>query len=290
MEISATQVKQLREATGLGMMECKQALKDAKGDLKVAEDLLRIKSGAKATKVSGRIAAEGVVTAHIAGKAGALTEVNCETDFVAKDENFVGFARRVCELVVAHDPRDVNELLELKYSGPDTVESARQSLIMKLGENINVRRFERLAAKGRLASYLHGQKIGVLIDYEGGDDVLGKELGMHISFYKPMCISEDQVPLEVVARERQIYTAQAAESGKPEAIVAKMIEGKIKKYLSEVTLLGQPFVKDGDVTVSQLLSQKKAKVHAFAIFVVGEGIEKKTSEFVAEVMAQARRG
>lgn len=290
MEISATQVKQLREATGLGMMECKQALKDAKGDLKAAEDLLRIKSGAKATKVAGRIAAEGVVTAHIAGKAGALTEVNCETDFVAKDENFVGFARRVCELVVAHDPRDVNELLELKYSGPDKVESARQSLIMKLGENINVRRFERLAAKGRLASYLHGQKIGVLIDYEGGDEVLGKELGMHISFYKPMCISEDQVPSEVIARERQIYTAQAAESGKPEAIVAKMIEGKIKKYLSEVTLLGQPFVKDGDVTVSQLLFQKKAKVHAFAIFVVGEGIEKKTSDFAVEVMAQARRG
>jgi elongation factor Ts len=287
MEISATKVKQLREATGLGMMECKQALVETRGDLKAAEDLLRIKSGAKATKVAARIAAEGVVAAHIAGKVGALTEVNCETDFVAKDANFVGFARRVCELVAAHDPHGLKELAELKYSGSETVEDARQGLIMKLGENINVRRFQRLQAKGRLASYLHGQKIGVLVDFEGGDDVLGKELGMHISFYKPMCISSDEVPPEVIEKERRIYTAQAAETGKAEAIVAKMVEGKIKKYLSEVTLLGQPFVKDTDQTVSQLLAAKKAKVHAFAMFSVGEGIEKKTTDFAAEVMAQA---
>ncbi|MGH8726727.1 MAG: translation elongation factor Ts [Burkholderiales bacterium] len=286
MEISATQVKQLREATGLGMMECKQALKDAQGDLKAAEDLLRIKSGAKATKVAGRIAAEGAVTAHIAGKAGALLEVNCETDFVAKDENFAGFAKKICALVVERNPRDVAELSELSYSGADTVETARQNLIMKLGENIAVRRFQRLEATGRLAYYLHGQKIGVLVDYEGGE-TLGKELGMHISFYKPMCISDDQVPRDVIEKEKQIYTAQAAESGKPEAIVAKMVEGKIKKYLSEVTLLGQPFVKDTDQTVAQLLASKKAKVHAFVMFTVGEGIEKKSTDFAAEVKAQA---
>lgn len=287
MEISASQVKELREATGLGMMECKQALKDAKGDLKAAEDLLRIKSGAKATKVAGRVAAEGAVTAHIAGKTGALAEVNCETDFVAKDGNFLAFARRVSELVVEHDPRDVNELSALKYSGAETVEEARQALIMKLGENINVRRFQRIHAKGNLAAYLHGQRIGVLVDYEGGDEVLGKELGMHISFYKPLCVSGDQVPPDVIEREKQIYTAQAAESGKPEAIAAKMVEGKVKKYLSEVTLLGQPFVKDAEQTVAQLLSGRKARVHAFAMFVAGEGIEKKSTDFAAEVKAQA---
>jgi elongation factor Ts len=287
MAISASQVKQLREATGLGMMECKQALVDAKGDLKAAEDLLRIKSGAKATKVAGRIAAEGTVTASIQGKVGALVEVNCETDFVAKDANFAAFAKRVCERVVERNPRDVDELLNLDYGDSGTVESARQALIMKLGENINVRRFQRIEAKAKLASYLHGQKIGVLVDYEGGDETLGKELGMHISFYRPMCVSGDQVPPDVVAKEREIYKAQAAESGKPEAIVAKMVEGKVKKYLSEVTLLGQPFVKDPDQTVSQLLSARKAKVHAFALFVVGEGIEKKTTDFAAEVKAQA---
>jgi elongation factor Ts len=287
MSVSASQVKQLREATGLGMMECKQALVDAKGDLKAAEDLLRIKSGAKATKVAGRIAAEGAVAASIAGKIGALVEVNCETDFVAKDNNFGTFAKRVCELIVERNPRDVNELSELDYSGGESVEHARQGLIMKLGENINIRRFERIEAKGKLASYLHGQRIGVLVDYEGGDEMLGKELGMHISFYKPMCVSEDQVPSEVVGKEREIYKAQAAESGKPEAIAAKMVEGKVKKYLSEVTLLGQPFVKDTDQTVAQLLSAKKAKVHAFAMLVVGEGIEKRSTDFAAEVKAQA---
>lgn len=289
MEISAAQVKQLREATGLGMMECKQALVDARGDLKAAEDLLRIKSGAKATKVAGRIAAEGTVAAHIAGKAGALIEVNCETDFVAKDANFSGFARRVVEIVVDQNPRDVDELSALNYSNAETVENARQGLIMKLGENINVRRFERIEAKGNLATYLHGQKIGVLVDYEGGDETLGRELGMHISFYKPMCISEDQVPFDAIEKERQIYKAQAAESGKPEAITAKMVEGKVRKYLSEVTLLGQPFVKDTDQTVAQLLAAKKAKVHAFAMFVVGEGIEKKSTDFAAEVKAQAKQ-
>jgi elongation factor Ts len=289
MEISAAQVKQLREATGLGMMECKQALVDAKGDLKAAEDLLRIKSGAKATKVAGRIAAEGTVAAHIAGKAGALIEVNCETDFVAKDANFSGFARRLAAIVVEQNPRDLSELAALKYSSAETIESARQGLIMKLGENINVRRFQRIEAKGKLAAYLHGQKIGVLVDYEGGEETLGKELGMHISFYKPMCISEDQVPQVVVEKEKQIYKAQAAESGKPESITAKIVEGKVKKYLAEVTLLGQPFVKNTDQTVAQLLAANKARVHAFAMFVVGEGIEKRSTDFAAEVKAQAKQ-
>ena len=287
MSISASQVKQLREATGLGMMECKQALVDAKGDFKAAEDLLRIKSGAKATKVAGRIAAEGTIAASIAGRIGALVEVNCETDFVAKDGNFGAFAKRVCELIVERNPRDLSELGALDYDSGESVERARQGLIMKLGENINIRRFERIEAKGKLASYLHGQRIGVLVDYEGGDETLGKELGMHISFYKPMCVSDDQVPSAVVEKEREIYKAQAAESGKPEAIVAKMVEGKIKKYLSEVTLLGQPFIKDTDQTVARLLSDRKARVHAFAMFVVGEGIEKRSTDFAAEVKAQA---
>jgi elongation factor Ts len=281
-EITAGMVKELREATGLGMMECKKALTEAEGDLKKAEELLRIKSGAKASKVAGRIAAEGRVGVHIAagGTAGAMVEVNCETDFVAKDASFTAFVETVAAAAAQDNAADVEAL----SAG---VAAVREGLVMKLGENINVRRFVRVAAKGRLAHYLHGSKIGVLIDYEGGDEQLGKDLAMHIAASKPICVDRDQVSVETIAREREIYAAQAKESGKPDNIIAKMVDGRVAKFLAEVTLLGQPFVKNPDETVEKLLKTKQAKVHAFHMYVVGEGIEKKKDDFVAEVMAAA---
>ena len=287
-EISAGMVKELREATGLGMMECKKALAEANGDLTKAEQLLRIKSGARASKVAGRIAAEGAVDVHISvdGRAGALVEVNCETDFVAKDANFAGFVKMVAAIAAAGTIADVDALLKMAGSDGQNIDASRQGLVMKLGENISVRRFARIAAKGRLAYYLHGSRIGVLVDYEGGDEQLGKDLAMHIAASKPVCVSADQMPPDAIAREHSIYSAQAKESGKPDNIVAKMVEGRIAKYLAEVTLLGQPFVKDPDTTVEKLLKSRNARVHAFHMYVVGEGIEKKKDDFVAEVMAQ----
>jgi elongation factor Ts len=281
-------VKELREATGLGMMECKKALAESDGDMKKAEELLRIKSGAKASKVAGRVAAEGAVGVNIAasGKAGAMVEVNCETDFVAKDANFTAFVNSVAAAAAQGGATDVDGLAKSACAGGDTIAAVREGLVMKLGENISVRRFVRVAAKGRLAHYLHGTKIGVLIDYEGGDDQLGKDLAMHIAASKPICVDRDQVPQETIAKEREIYTAQAKESGKPDNIVAKMVDGRVAKFLAEVTLLGQPFVKNPDETVEKLLKAKQAKVHAFHMYVVGEGIEKKKDDFVAEVMAQ----
>ncbi len=287
-EITAAMVKELREATGLGMMECKKALAEATGDMKKAEELLRIKSGAKASKVAGRVAAEGAVHVFIegAGRVGALVEVNCETDFVAKDANFAAFVKTVAEVAVTSSPADLEALASTGGSDGQTVEAARQGLVMKLGENITVRRFVRVAAKGKLAYYLHGNKIGVLVDYDGGDEQLGKDLAMHIAASKPACVAKEHVPVAAIAKEREIYTAQARESGKPENIIAKMVDGRISKYLAEVALLGQPFVKDPDMTVEKLLTAKGAKVHAFHMFIVGEGIEKKKDDFVAEVMAQ----
>jgi elongation factor Ts len=287
-DITAQMVKELREMTGLGMMECKKALTETSGDMKAAEDLLRIKSGAKASKASGRVAAEGMVAAHIApdGKLGALVEVNCETDFVARNEDFINFARSLAQLVAGSSVADTAALAAAALPDGENVEEFRKALIMKLGENINVRRFVRYVADGRLASYLHGTKIGVMIDYTGGDETLGKDLAMHIAASKPICISREHVLPELLARERQIYTAQAAESGKPADIVEKMVDGRIAKYLAEVTLLGQPFVKDVDQTVEKLLAAKSAKVNGFTLFVVGEGIEKKSGDFAAEVMAQ----
>ena len=287
-EITAGMVKELREATGLGMMECKKALVESGGDLKKAEELLRIKSGAKASKVAGRVASEGAVGVHIAadGKSGAMVEVNCETDFVAKDTNFVAFVSSVAAAAATGSAQDVDALGAGACAG-GTVSAVREGLVMKLGENISVRRFVRVAAKGRLAHYLHGSKIGVLIDFEGGDDQLGKDLAMHIAASKPICVDSTQVPAETIAKEREIYSAQAKESGKPDNIVAKMVEGRIAKFLAEVTLLGQPFVKNPDETVEKLLKGKQAKVHAFHMYVVGEGIEKKKDDFVAEVMAAA---
>jgi len=279
-EISAGLVKELRELTGLGMMECKKALAEAGGDLKKAEELLRIRSGAKASKAAGRIAAEGVIGSWLSpdGKLGALVELNCETDFVAKNADFIAFARELAEAVAKKDPADVQAL-----SG---FEARRQALVQKIGENISIRRFARLQSQGRLALYLHGVKIGVLVDLEGPED-LAKDLAMHVAFAKPQYTSKADVPADFVTRERDIAAARAKESGKPPEIVAKMVEGAVNKVLGEVTLLGQPFVKDDKQTVEKLLAAKKAKLHGYRFLVVGEGIEKKSSDFAAEVMATA---
>jgi elongation factor Ts len=290
-EITAQMVKELRDLTGLGMMECKKALAETAGDMKAAEDLLRIKSGAKASKAAGRIAAEGMIGAYITldRKRGALVEVNCETDFVARNEDFINFVRSLAELLTAESVADIQALGAAGLPGGENVEEFRKALVMKLGENISVRRFARYETHGHLASYLHGAKIGVMVDYTGGDEALGKDLAMHIAASKPICVSSEQVSPELLSRERTIYTAQAAESGKPADIVAKMVDGRIAKYLAEVTLLGQPFVKNPDQTVEKLLASKSAKVNGFTLYVVGEGIEKKTDDFAAEVMAQVNQ-
>jgi elongation factor Ts len=279
-EISASLVKELRELTGLGMMECKKALAETGGDLKKAEELLRIRSGAKASKAAGRIAAEGVIGSWLSpdGKLGALVEVNCETDFVAKNGDFIAFARELAEAVARTNPADLPALASF--------EGRRQALVQKIGENISIRRFARMQAQGRLALYLHGVKIGVLVDLEGPED-LAKDLAMHVAFAKPQYTSKAEVPADIVARERGIAAARAKDSGKPPEIVARMVEGAVNKYLGEITLLGQPFVKDDKQTVEKLLAAKKAKLHAYRFLVVGEGIEKKSSDFAAEVMATA---
>ena len=288
-EITASMVKELRSRTGLGMMECKKALEEAGGDMNKAEDLLRIRSGAKASKVAGRIAAEGTIGIYVSGdrKLGALVEVNCETDFVAKDQSFTGFATAAAEIAAAANISDVGALAQARLASGASVEATRQALVMKLGENISVRRAAVHKAKGRLAHYLHGTRIGVMIDLEGGDETLGKDLAMHVAASKPIAISRDQIPAELIARERDIAKARALESGKPANLVEKIVEGSVQKYLAEITLLGQPFVRDDKSTVEKLLAAKGAKVHAFTLFVVGEGIEKKTNDFAAEVMAQA---
>ncbi|AQR64696.1 translation elongation factor Ts [Aquaspirillum sp. LM1] len=287
-DITAKMVADLRAATGLGMMECKKALVETEGDLKAAEELLRIKSGNKASKLAGRTAAEGVVAQFISadGKVGALVEVNSETDFVAKDEGFVAFAKAVAQAVVTGNPADVDALANVATAEGPTVEEARKALIAKLGENMSVRRFVRYDTAGKVAAYLHGAKIGVLVDF-AGDDQIGKDVAMHIAASKPICVSKDQVPAETLETERRIYTEQAAQSGKPADIVAKMVEGRINKYLAEVTLLGQQFVKNPDVSVEKLLKDNGASVNAFTMFVVGEGIEKKVEDYAAEVAAAA---
>jgi elongation factor Ts len=270
------------------MMECKKALAETSGDMKAAEDLLRIKSGAKASKASGRIAAEGVIGAFISAdrKNGALVEINCETDFVAKNDDFVNFAKSLAQLIAAKNVAETGALSTMTLPHGETVEASRQALVMKLGENISIRRCVCYTAKGNLAMYLHGSKIGVMIDYSSGDEALGKDLAMHIAASKPLCVSGEQIPPDLLEHERQIFTAQAAESGKPANIIEKMVEGRIAKYLAEVTLLGQPFVKDPEQTVEKLLASKSVTVNGFTLFVVGEGIEKKSDDFAAEVMAQ----
>jgi elongation factor Ts len=287
-EITAGMVKELRDRTDAPMMECKKALAEAGGDPGKAEEILRIKLGNRASKAAGRIAAEGVVAAHIAadGKIGALIEVNCETDFVAKNPDFLAFAGNLARLVATQAPADVAALSGLALDGAQ-VEEIRKSLAGKIGENMAIRRFARLSAKGRLTTYVHGgAKIGVLVDVVGGDETLAKDLAMHIAFAKPLALSPSDVPAELIEKERKIAAAKAAESGKPANIMEKMVEGSVQKYLKEVALLGQPFVKNDKQTVEQLLKAAKASIGAFVFYVVGEGIEKKKDDFVSEVMAQ----
>jgi elongation factor Ts len=282
---------ELRQRTGLGMMECKKALTEAGGDLAKAEDLLRIRSGAKASKAAGRIAAEGVIGLFVAPdqKSGALVEVNCETDFVAKNDDFRAFAAEVAQIAGRNAPADVAALSAQKLGSGETVEARRVALVQKIGENMTIRRFRRVEAKGRLAAYVHGTKIGVLVDVTGGGDALGKDLAMHVAASKPVAVSREQVPAELVAKEREIAQGRAAESGKPANIVEKMVEGAVNKFLAEVTLVAQPFVKgDGKETVGQLLKAQGAAVNGFVLFVVGEGIEKKKDDFAAEVAAMAK--
>ena len=287
--ITAAMVKELRERTGLGMMECKKALEEAGGDMQKAEELLRIKSGAKASKAASRIAADGAVATWLSpdAKLGAMVEVNAETDFVAKNPDFTQFANAVAELVAKENPADVAALSNLKIGG-ETVEAARQKLVQKIGENITVRRFERLKTDARLVQYVHpGAKVAVIVDIEGDDEV-AKDLTHHIAFAKPKYMRKDQYPADALAAERKILEARAAESGKPAEIVAKMVEGGINKFLAENTLMGQPFVKDDKQTVEKMLAARKAKLHGYKVLVVGEGIEKKQSDFAAEVAAMTK--
>jgi elongation factor Ts len=290
-EITAAMVKELREATGLGMMECKKALVESSGDFKAAEEQLRIKSGAKASKAASRVTAEGIVSAFADGKTAALVEVNCETDFVAKNDDFIAFAKNVAETVAKNNPADVEALSGMALAnGTGTVDEVRKALVMKIGENLTIRRIARYeAGNGKLATYLHGSKIGVLVSYTGGDDALGRDIAMHIAASKPKSIDASGVDAELIATERRIAIEKAKESGKPEAMLEKIAEGTVQKFLKEVTLLGQVFVKaeDGKQTVEQLLKSKGAAVTAFQMFVVGEGIEKKVEDYAAEVAAAA---
>jgi len=293
-EITASMVMDLRSRTGLPMMECKKALAETGGDAAKAEELLRIRSGARASKAADRIAAEGVIGAFLSadGKTGAMVELNCETDFVARNADFVAFARKLAQVVAEKNPADAASLASSALDG-GTVENARQALVQKIGENVSIRRFVRISTPGKLAQYLHGGgRIGVTVAYEGGDEQTGKDIAMHVAAsvasVRAVCVARDQVPKDLVERERAIYAAQAAESGKPADIVAKMVDGKINKFLSEVTLLGQPFVKNPDLSIEKYLESKGASVTGFELYVVGEGIDKKRDDFAAEVAAMAK--
>ncbi len=289
-DISASRVMELRQRTGLPMMECKKALTEANGDLAKAEELLRIRSGAKASKAATRVAAEGVVGMAVAqdAKTAAMVELNCETDFVAKNDDFRAFANEIAQLVVREHPADLAALVGRALASGETIETRRVALVQKFGENITLRRFARLDAQGRVASYVHGARIGVLVDYTGGNEALGKDLAMHIAATKPLAVSREQVPPDVVEKERSIAAARAAESGKPANIVEKMVEGAVARFLAEVTLLPQPFVKNDKETVAALVQAQGARVNGFVLYVVGEGIDKRKDDFAAEVAAMAR--
>lgn len=292
MNITAAMVKELRERTGSGMMECKRALVDAGGDIEAAIADMRKAGLAKADKKSARTASEGCVTFAFSedNKKAAMVEINSETDFVAKSDHFKQFASQVANVVLNSDVATVEELLVLAIGeSGDSIEEARRHLVAKLGEKIDVRRFNRcLANDGVVGSYLHGTKIGVLVELTGGDSELGKDIAMHIAASHPICVEDKDVPQELVAKEREIFMAQAEQSGKPKEIIEKMIAGKIKKFIGEITLLNQPFVKNPNVKISDLLKQQGASVSAFCRFEVGEGIDKKDENFAEEVMAQVR--
>ncbi|TDM06376.1 MAG: elongation factor Ts [Ideonella sp. MAG2] len=288
--ITASMVAELRAKTDAPMMECKKALTEAEGDMARAEEILRVKLGSKAGKAASRVTAEGVVAAAVSGSTGAMIEVNCETDFVTKNDSFLAFSKACAELVAAHGPADVAALSALPLSqdgfGP-TVEDVRKGLIGKIGENMSVRRFQRWTNGGNLASYLHGTRIGVVVEYTGSD-VAAKDVAMHVAAMKPVSLSQADVPADLVEKERKIAAEKAAESGKPADIVAKMVDGSVQKYLKEVSLSNQVFVKaaDGKQTVEQMLKAANTVVKGFTLYVVGEGIEKKVDDFAAEVAAQ----
>jgi len=291
VEITASMVRDLREKTDAPMMECKKALTEANGDPSKAEEILRVKLGNKASKAAGRVAAEGVVGLYSGGdgKLAGIVELNCETDFVAKNEDFLAFAADLASLVAKSNPADTAALAALPLGGT-TVEETRKRLVGKIGENLSIRRFARIEAKGRVAHYIHGgAKIGVLVDVSGGDEQLARDIAMHIAASKPVSMSRDEVPPELIKKERDIAAAKAAESGKTANIVEKMVEGSVQKYLKEITLMGQLFVKDDKQTIESLLKSRQASISRFVLFVVGEGIEKKTTDFAAEVLAQANQ-
>jgi len=293
MAITATLVKELRERTGAGMMECKRALVEADGDLEAAVEAMRKSGQAKAAKKAGRIAADGVVVIAVTGdaKVGVMVEVNCETDFVAKDGGFTDFAEKIAARALTSDAADVEtlEAKSLEEGEATSIAQTRADLVAKIGENIRLRRLVRFdAVKGELYSYRHGVRIGVLVEMEGGNPTLGKDIAMHIAATNPLCVSADEVPAATLEKEQEIFRAQALESGKPTQIAEKIVAGRVRKYLEEVTLLGQAFVKDPDLTVHKLLAQAGAKVVRFARIEVGEGIEKKQENFADEVMAQVR--
>ena len=289
--ITASMVAELRAKTDAPMMECKKALTEADGDMGRAEEILRVKLGNKASKAASRVTAEGIVAAFIDGTTGALIELNCETDFVAKNDDFLAFGKDLTRLIAGQDPADVAALSALTLDG-ETIEDRRSKLIGKIGENMTIRRFKRFAGANKLVSYLHGTRIGVMVEFTG-DEVAAKDVAMHIAAMKPVALSSAQVPADLIEKERSIATQKAAESGKPADIVARMVEGSVQKYLKEVSLFDQPFVKNDKQTVEQMLKAANTTVHGFTMYVVGEGIEKKSENFADEVAAQmaaARQG
>ena len=295
MQITAGMVKELRERTGAGMMDCKKALEEASGDIEVAIETMRKSGVAKAAKKAGRIAAEGNIVIKQNEETGetVLLEVNSETDFVARDENFQSFAEGVAKAILDKKPGDTDALVVLPIDSDknQTVEEARQQLVAKIGENVSVRRFVIHKQQGdRLGVYLHGTRIGVLVDMQGGDDELARDIAMHVAGHQPppVCVSDEEIPSETLDKEKEIFVAQARESGKPDDIIEKMVAGRIAKFKKEITLLGQPFVKDPDMTVEKLLSNAGAKVNRFIRYEVGEGLEKRSDNFAEEVMAQAK--
>jgi len=283
--ITASMVAELRAKTDAPMMECKKALTEAEGDFAKAEEILRVKLGSKASKAAARVTAEGIVSTFIDGTTGALVEINCETDFVSKNDDFLGFGKAVAELIAKQNPADVEALSALELNGA-TVEATRSALIGKIGENMTIRRFKRFSGANQLAAYLHGSRIGVVVEFTGSD-VAAKDVAMHVAAMKPVSLSSNDVPAALIEVERSVATAKAAESGKPADIAAKMIEGAVQKYLKEVSLFNQVFVKaaDGKQTVEAYLKSANTEVKGFTMFTVGEGIEKKQEDFAAEVAA-----
>lgn len=283
--ITAAMVGELRAKTDAPMMECKKALTEAEGNMERAEEILRVKLGSKASKAASRVTAEGVVASVISGNVGGLIEVNCETDFVTKNDDFIAFVNACAKLVAEHNPADVAALTALPLNG-STVEAVRAALIGKIGENMSIRRFQRFETPFKLTSYLHGTRIGVVVEFDAADEQVGKDVAMHIAAMKPVSLSAEQVPADLIEKERSVASLKAAESGKPAEIVTKIVEGSVQKFLKEVSLLNQTFVKNDKQTVEQMLKSVNASIKSFTMFVVGEGIEKKQDDFAAEVAAQ----